>query len=294
MGLRMGKYKKWLGYVLFAAIVSGAFLYFCFPSEAVRQYVEGSATRFHPALALSVNGLQPAFPFGLKLENTDLGLSERPGISLFKADSLVVMPSIRVLTLRRPAIRFDCRAYGGNIQGVIALKTFSLGGPIESDIQITGVHLGQHQFLKEWFKRELTGEMSGTVTYSGSQDSFIRGSGKGDFSIANGSVQLSQPFLGVESVDFQRIDAQMVLEKQRISLARFDFKGKLMEGNASGSIHLNPNLPKSRLDLKVTVKALGDKAGLFDAVKFLGQRFKEGIFEITIGGTFDQPQINFI
>ncbi len=294
----MAKYKKWLGYVLFAAIVCGAFLYFFFPSEAVRQYLEGSASRLDLGLVLRVGRVQPALPLGLKLENTDVSLKETPGISLFKANSFVVLPSLRALTLRRPAFGFDCKAYGGNIEGVIALKTFNLDGPFQSDVEISGVQLGQHEFLKQWLKRDLSGAMSGNVTYSGSRDNLIGGSGRGNFSIANGSLKLSQPFLGMESVDFQRVDVQMVLEKQRISVERCDFAGKQMEGNMSGSILLNSNLADSRLNLKVAVKPLsdfpGDKGGgLLDVVKLLGQSFSKGTYKITIRGTFAQPQVNF-
>lgn len=294
----MAKYRKWLGYILFSVIVGGIFLYCCFPSKALREYLEGSAGRFDPQLALRIHRIRPMLPFGLKLVNTEVTLKEKPRISLFKADSFVVMPSLRVLMLRGSAFSFDCSAYGGKIQGVIAFKTYSLGGPFVSDIQITGVRLGEYPFLRELLKRELTGAMSGTVTYTCSQGNFLQGSGKGDLSVSNGSVRFARPFWGVESVDFQRLDAQIVLEKQRISLARFDFKGKQMEGKVSGTIHLNPNLPKSSLDLTVAVKSFPsffrDKAGFFDAAKLFVERLKDGNFKITIRGTVAQPRINFI
>ncbi len=294
----MAKYKKWLGYVLFAAIASGAFLYICFPSEAVRQYLEGSASRLDPALALKIHGVQLAFPFGLKLEDTQLDLNKSPGISLFKADRFVIMPSIRVLTQRRPAIRFGCSAYGGDIQGVIAVKTFDLAGPIEADLQISGIHLGQYPLLAQWLKRQLTGAISGTFNYSGTRDNLIRGSGKADFSIEEGGVQLDPPFWGIKSVDFYRVDTVMVLEKQSISLNRFDFKGKQVDANASGSIHLNPNLAQSTLNLTVTAKLLSsflsDKAALFDAVSLFKQGLKKGGFKFTIRGTFAKPRLKLI
>jgi type II secretion system protein N len=294
----MGKYKKWLVYTLFAATVSGFSLYFCFPSEMVRQYLEGSASRVDPTVILRIQRVQPFLPLGLKLERTDLSLKEGLGISLFKADSFVVMPSIRTLVRRTPVLRFKCKAYEGSINGIIALETFNWAGPFESDLEIAGVRLGQYPLLREWLNRELTGAMSGTVTYRGSPNDFIKGSGKGDFFIVNGSIRLSQPFLGMESVHFQRVNARVVLEKQRISLARFDFKGKQMEGEASGSIQLSPILPKSKLNLKVAVKPFSgffrDNEGLSDMVKLLGNPLKEGNLTITLGGTLAHPQISFI
>jgi len=102
----------------------------------------------------------------------------------------------------------------------------------------------------------------------------------------------------VESVSFHRIDVEMVLEKQYISLTRFDFEGKEVEGEASGTVHLNPHFPRSTLDLSVAVKTastfLTDEGGLFGAGTFLGKRLQQGDFKIHIRGTVAQPRIDFI
>ncbi|MBN1843601.1 MAG: type II secretion system protein GspN [Deltaproteobacteria bacterium] len=294
----MRKYRKLVGYGLFAAIVSALSLFFCFPSEAVRQYLEGSAYNVDPAFALKINGVRPVLPFGLELQKADLSRKDQPGISLFKADSFVLRPSTRILVLKRPALRFDCRTYGGRIRGVIAFKTFTLGGPFQSDMEMTGIRLGQYPLLKERLKRECTGVLSGTVTYAGNRESLLQGSGKGDLSIINGSLKFSQPFLGVESMDFERMEIRMVLENQKISVAHFDCKGKQLEGTASGTIHLNTIIPRSSLNLKVAVKPVtdvsGNNGGLFDLAKLLGQRSKDGVFNIGIRGTIAKPRINFI
>jgi type II secretion system protein N len=163
---------------------------------------------------------------------------------------------------------------------------------------MTDVRLGQYPYFRDWLKRELTGTVSGSVTYTGKPGSFPQGSGQGDFSILDGSVRLAQPFLGVESVSFHRIDVEMVLEKQYISLTRFDFEGKEVEGQASGTVHLNPRFPRSTLDLSVAVKTastfLTDEGGLFGAGTFLGKRLQQGDFKIHIRGTVAQPRIDFI
>jgi type II secretion system protein N len=297
-GKKIGRYGTWLGYVLFAAAVGGMFLYFCFPSDAVREYLEGSASRFSPPLALRLHNVRPAFPFGLKFEDADLGFKEAPGIPLFKADSFVLMPSMRILALRGPAFRFACAAYGGKIQGVIVFKAFSLEGPFQSDVAMTDVRLGQYPYFRDWLKRELTGTVSGSVTYTGKPGTFPQGTGQGDLSILNGSVQLAQPFLGVESISFHRIDVEMVLEKEHISLTRFDFEGKEVKGKASGTVHLNPHFSRSTLDLRVALKTssafLPGEGGLVGAATFLGQGLRDGNLSISIRGTVAQPRISFI
>ncbi len=274
--------RKWIGYLLFAVALIGFFLYFCFPSEALRGYLEGSAARFAPGLALSVHSVQPALPFGLKLENTDLGLRKSPQVAIFKADRLLVMPSMRTLALGKPAFRFDCEAYGGKIEGVLAFNKFSWEGPVHSDVKINGLHLGQYPCLQRWLQGEVTGAMSGTLIYVGVPEDLIHGSGEGNLSILNGSFRFVQPFLGMESVAFHRLDAQMVLEEQKISLTSLNFDGKQVKGTASGNIYLQPKIAESSLDLKVALKG-------FSA--FLKQK---GDYTIAIRGTFDQPKISFM
>jgi len=292
----MANHKKWAGYLLFATVVAGLFMYFCFPSQAVSNYLEGSATRFAPALAVRVEGIRPALPFGLQLENTSLSLKERPHIPLFTAHTFEIMPSMGTLTLRRPAFRFDCGAYGGRIEGVIAFETFLLKGPVQSDIEIRSVRLDQYPRLKEWFYGDLGGLMNGTIAYACNPGDFINGTGQGDFSISEGTVRFVQPFLGMESVRLDRIEARMLLDNQMLSLDRCDFKGEQIRGKASGTIYLKNPIGGSRLDLTVTLEEFslpGDSGGFFDVARLVGQGNKGGDFSIDIRGTVDEPRISF-
>ncbi len=86
----------------------------------------------------------------------------------------------------------------------------------------------------------------------------------------------------MESIHFGRIDAQMVMERQRISLVRFDFSGEEIEGSVSGDINLAPNLANSKLDLTVEVK------------EFSSMLQNRGDFRISITGTVAQPLVSFI
>ncbi|MDY6986536.1 MAG: type II secretion system protein GspN [Thermodesulfobacteriota bacterium] len=293
----MANKKKWVGYALFVVILSGFFLYLSFPSDTICRYFQRVAIRFAPTVALSVDRVRPAFPFGLKLEDTDVRLRERPSTPVFTADTFVIMPSMQALRLRKPAFHFDCQGvYGGEMQGVVAFKTFSLAGPLQSDIEIRRIQLGRYPHLNKWLNIGLTGVMSGNVLYACTQGDFLNGSGKGDVSILDSRVQFLQPFLGMESVHFERIDARMALEKKRISLETCDFMGEQLQGKASGTIDLRQRVDQSTLDLTVTLEAfsaLSDDPGLFDVVGLFGQGMYGGNLTIFIRGTVSQPRISF-
>ncbi|MDY6986739.1 MAG: type II secretion system protein GspN [Thermodesulfobacteriota bacterium] len=293
----MANKKKWVGYALFVIILSGFFLYLSFPSDTIGRYLQGVATRVAPAVALRVDTVRPAFPFGLKLQDTDVRLRERPGTPLFVADTFVIMPSVQALRIRKPAFRFHCEGvYGGEIQGVVAFETFSLAGPLQSDIEIRSVQLGQYPHIDQWLNVGLTGVMSGTLLYAFTQGDFLSGPGEGNLSIVDSSVRFAQPFLGMQSVHFDRIDATMALDNQRISLETCDFMGEQLQGKASGTIDLKQSVEQSTLDLTVTLEAfsaLSDDPGLFDVVGLFGQGMYEGNLTIFIRGTLSQPRISF-
>jgi type II secretion system protein N len=296
-GYKMTKKKKWCGYALFVVLLSGLFLYLSFPSDTACRYLQGLVTRFAPAVAFTAHKVRPAFPFGLKLEEADLRLIDRPHTPLFVADTFVIMPSLQAFKLRRPAFRFDCQGvYGGEMEGVLAFKTFDLAGDLHSDVEIRHVQLGRYPHLDDWLNVGLTGVVSGTLLYACTKGGFLSGSGHCDVSILDSHVRFAQPFFGMESVHFDRIDARMTLEEQEVSLQMCRFMGEQLQGKASGTIDLKQTVDQSTLDLTVTLEAfsaLRDEPGLFDVVGLFGQGLHDGNLTILIRGTVSQPKISF-
>ncbi len=294
----MSKYKKLLGYTLFAVIMCCFFLYIFFPFETLRQFLESSITKISPELSLKIDSLRPALPFGLKLENTDLRHDSEPQIPFFEADVVLLVPSILTIIQRKPIIQFACGAYGGKLHGTFTSKTFSLKGPFESDIHITGVRLGQYPMLKEKLKRKCSGAMNGTITCKFGQEGLLEGSGKASFSIVNGKINFIQPFLGMEAVDFKRIDADIKLINRTIFLDELSFAGKQVEATGNGTVRLNRHFERSGLNITVQIKPLSDflgaNNGIFDAAQLFINQLKKDKFSLKIHGTIAQPRFNFI
>ena len=88
------KNKKWLGYILFTILLTTGLLYYCFPSDAFRNYLQATAERINSQYLLSVEKVSPTFPPGFSLRKTQLSLKINPDAGLFVADSLVIRPEI--------------------------------------------------------------------------------------------------------------------------------------------------------------------------------------------------------
>jgi type II secretion system protein N len=287
----------WLGYGIFGVLVVLVSLYICFPRKTAHRYLEALASRIEPGVVLKIEKIRPALPFGLRAERADLEYKNDPGNILFKADSFVIMPSLRTLTLRKPAVRFACEAYGGTITGVVTSGQYNFHGPYSSDIEVSGVQLGLYKALQEKLKRNCSGTMDGALTYDWTQGGFLRGEGQGKFSVVDGRIFFVEPFMDLQSMDFHRINVQMVLDGQQLIVNGFDLGGRQMDASASGTIYLDSVFDRSSLDLMVSVKPSADfltkKRALFDAVSFLTKRLEEGRFIVNVRGTLAQPRIVF-
>ena len=66
----ISNYKKWLGYLLFALILTVVLLYYRFPSDAVRDYLQAMAERANPRVVLSLERVKLSLPIGLKFVET--------------------------------------------------------------------------------------------------------------------------------------------------------------------------------------------------------------------------------
>jgi hypothetical protein len=94
MNQLISKNKKWMGYTIYCLILTAVFLYFLFPSEAIKACIQAKAQRIHPGIQVTSQRLSLSFPTGLKLFQTAVSLEEDPGHLLFKADRISLRPGL--------------------------------------------------------------------------------------------------------------------------------------------------------------------------------------------------------
>lgn len=293
----MSNDKKWLGYLLFGLILTVALLYYRFPSDALRDYIQSMALRTNPPLALSVDSLELSLPIGLKLLETQVSLKHMPDKVLVRADSLLIRPKVWSLFRGKPEYRFHCVAYKGDLVGSVYVEKDGTRDFIDTEIDLRNIHVADHAYLSQLIGRHVEGTLDGTVSYKGQRNPLADGSGQANLRLSQGRVELLQPFITLESIDFNEMEIEAGLEKQQINLSRLELKGQQLHGTLSGTITLKQELAESRLDLRGTIEPF---AGLFkgpggtgDTVQFFKQRLKGGAFPLVIQGTVGEPKIKF-
>jgi len=290
--------KKWLGYIFFTIVLTACLLYYCFPSDAFRNYLQATAERMNPQYFLSVEKVSPTFPPGLTLRKTRLSLKTNPDASLFMADSLVIRPEIWSFLKGRSGYRFNCLAYGGGINGYVHFSGNSIKAPFSTSLRLKDIHIDNYTAVSSMTGSDIKGIIGGIIKYSGQYDSYINGTGEAKLTISDGRVELLQPILSFESIGFEDIQMKMSLKNQKISVTHVELKGQKVRGSLSGTITLKKDILKSRLSLRGAIEFLagplkGSKRAV-NTIRLLRTRSKNGKLNFIVGGTFTSPRFRFI
>jgi type II secretion system protein N len=293
----LGKNKKWFSYLLFGVVVTLALLYYRFPSEAVQDYLQAKVERANPALDLSIRDVSPSLTFGLKLLQTQLSRKGSPDRVLFNAERLLLRPSIWAMLQGKRKFCFDGTAYDGALKGCLDFRENGSASPLDASIALKDIRIDKHEDLRGLIGRDIKGTLGGTLTYSGKNGMPIDGTGEADLRLSDGQVQLLQPILSLDTVDFDEVLIKLMLKNRRINLIRVELKGQNMRGTISGTIGLRRELFRSTLDLKGTIEPFADffksLGGTRDTVKLFSQRLKRGTLTFVIRGTLKDPRIKF-
>ncbi len=294
----ISEYRKWLGYILYALILTVVLLYYCFPSDAVRDYVQAKGDRANPPLTFSAGRIGPSIPIGLKFMKTEVSLQDAPNSLILKADRLWLKRPLWSLFLGKPQYSFHCIAYKGDVSGTVRFeKDQPQQGFIDMEMALKNIHVGNYPYLSHLIGRPIEGILGGTVSYRGKYSPMLDGSGEANLKLSDGRVELLQPFLTLESIDFDEMEIDMVFEKQGIRVTRLALKGQQLRGTLSGTVALKEEIAKSTLDLSGTIEPF---AALFknttdaqNTVAFLKERLNKGTLSFSIQGTLGKPKVQF-
>ncbi len=293
----ISKNKKWFGYIVYCIIVAVSLLYYRFPSDALRDYVQIRANNLNTPFFLSVDGLKPRPPFGLKLGQTEISLKDKPDIKLFRTNSLSIRPGAWSFLRGRGKYFFECLAYGGDLKGYVDFKKNSISAPFDTEIELKNIRIGTYKYQKYALDRYIDGILWGTIYYSGQYKNLTDGEGEANLTLQDGRVELLLPILALGSVEFNEVRIDMVLKKNKINLARFELKGPKLRGTLSGTIGLKMRFARSTLELRGAIQPFASffkgPEGASSAMRFFKQSLRKGALSFIIQGTLGEPKIKF-
>ncbi len=288
----ISKKKKYAGYTLYVLLLTLVCLYYRFPSEALAQYLRSFMEKGYPGYHLTIREVRPTLPLGVHISGAKVSSRARPDVPLFSASTASIRPEILSFLRGRSGYRFDCRAYGGRLEG--SVHRGDKDTAIASSMTFKNMRLEPFPPLAG---HTLTGTLNGTVTYEGQED-LSKGTGEADLTISEGRLELPQPILIFNTLDFSDLSVKLVLKNRKVNLARFEMKGKAVQGELSGTIALTGDLSQSRLNLRGTIEPLAsffqDRRGENNIIRRLTRRHKGGKISFLIYGTINDPKIRIM
>jgi len=287
------KTRKWIGYALYVVLLTPVLMFYQFPSEALRDYIQATAHSKNPNLLVTFKKVSLGFPLSLKFTGAECLIQGDPAETVFKTKETVVRPKIWSLFGKNPEFSFTCQAYDGTIAGLINIRKNSRETMFNSSFKFDNIHIEDGSPLPAFIKDYVTGVLKGALQYSGGDLFNPDGTGEASLTLSKGSVKLTKPVMDIKAIDFKEVLIKADLKDQNLNISDIDFKGDGLVGQASGAVNLKNPINKSRLDLKVTIEPtaafIQKLTNGNDAVLLLKQSSKKGKVSFTLKGTIEEP-----
>jgi type II secretion system protein N len=280
--------KKTFAYILYIVTVTLIFLYYLFPSAAVKTYMSHHVSLLWPQFQLTAEKIVPTAPPGLKLELPVLSRNQKV---IAGADYLKVIPAWLSLFSAEKKILIRGNAYDGALSGTVLLSELNTAPVLDLDMVFGGIQIGRIPGISAFITHEIKGEAAGKILYSGVGSP--AGQGRLEITATDCLLSLNPPFLEVQELSFNSIDAEAELVDRRIRISRFNVKGREVNLNATGTIVLRDPIDTSALNIEGRIlphpsfiRHLSDKvpAGLISEKTISG-----GGIPFRISGTVAHP-----
>lgn len=249
------------GYILAGIAMLLILLYLRFPGEALTDYVKAVAAARYPQASVSIDAIRPAIPPGLAVSGITVAFRDRPDATLH-ADSLTFRPGGLALMRGRLAILMAAEGYGGVMEGRVDFsRLFSLRGPLSAAASLRDIRVEKCAWLRDSLVRQVTGTLKGSLAFSGTAEALKNGTGTVDFTLTNGTFPLQESFLGIEKIDFTRVEGKASFRGGAIKITQLTLSGDKLRCSLKGNILIADDLQASQIDLNGTIEfpAQGNK-----------------------------------
>ncbi|MGD0278790.1 MAG: type II secretion system protein GspN [Smithella sp.] len=268
--------KKALWFTLYGIFITVVFLYLLFPSDIVRSKLE-EATNSSDFI-LKMETLRPSLPLGIKMKN--ITLSSSSANIYFQGNLLDLQFKPFSFFQKNKYIGLSGSAYGGGFSGSFGLVSFSkIYPPEEGNFKFQNIDLAKYTYFKTLMGREVTGKASGNWTHTFNNAAGRNLSGTITLFLTKGTYSLTEPFLGLNKIDFDRGEIHAQLKDGVIRLEKLQIFGPQIDCSLSGEIKLADDFKNSQLNLNGEM-AISDK--------------KNVKMKINISGTLVNPVFRYI
>jgi len=273
--------NKYLWLIIYAIGITGVFLYAFFPSELVRKQLEAATAS--AGIVLATGTLHPSLPLGIKLRDIKMFRVQKPVDIIFQGESLDLQVSPVSIFQKHKNFRFKGNAYSGSFDGSAGFFLLDQKH-MPSDARIDFSHLDLGRYSQTGFTfiplfKGITGLARGTAFYTREDATSRNPIGKISLYLSRGAYPLTEPFLGMNRIEYDSGEIQAQLKNDSVTLEKLEIFGARMNCSLKGDISLAERLEESRLNLKGVLE-ISDKS--------------KTRMNFTVGGTMARPTFRYI
>ncbi|HER62744.1 MAG TPA: type II secretion system protein GspN [Desulfobacteraceae bacterium] len=240
-----------LGYGVYTFAVLLLLLWFLFPAESVRVWLQAQLDRLNPALSWEIDELRVAWP--LSVVARDIQAKQIDGGDLLMdVNEVKFRPNIKGLTRVRQEwpVSYQVKFLDGAVNGVAALDRDQ--PKVKCSGEMKDLQIGGLEGIWQQMGRSGSGTLSGPFSYEGELPELLSGDLQADLIVKNGSIELLQPVMGLENLSFNQLTASLSLEDRVMTITGGEMDSNLFAADFGGTITLTDNLLGSGLDISGT------------------------------------------
>jgi len=271
-------------YTVYIIGITGFFLYYLFPSDTLKTYLEYRLSQTNPDITVTIDHVSPVIPPGINLH--DVGIVHQ-NKALVDLDNLKIMPGILSLFSDKSTVNFKGHVNAGTFSGRAELDDNSGGQKVKCDGRISGIQVQGIPALQRLPADKISGVLNGNFIYA---DDGPNRSLEGKLTLSQCRIELNEAVFNLKSLEFKDIDADLMLKNDTLTIKHTRAKGNQMDADLTGTIGLTG---KSALNLTVSVTphhlllAKIEKTLPMDFLR--NKKAGKAAISFNIDGTLDEP-----
>ena len=280
--------KRKLLYTAYFIGVTVFFLYYLFPSGAVKDYVAYKISQAIPGINVTIDRVSPVLPPGIKLHDVGIAHGRR---ALININSVKVVPGLLSFFSSNKTARFKGRLNAGDIDGWAEVVHRDGRRTEKIEGTLTGIQVQDIPALRHVIEHKISGSLNGDFKIAGTGPDR---SMTGKLILSNGRIDFDRPIFELSSLGFKNIDADLVINRGTLFIKSCRARGEQLDADISGSIALNQSSRGRVLSLKGSVTPhhglLTRLEGSVPAALLQQQRAGKKAISFTIGGSVESPE----
>lgn len=289
--IRTNNTGQWFLYFAYVVVAVVFFIYFLFPSEAVKKYISYSLGKAAPGLNVTIDQVKPAFPFCVRLYETKFYYLKK---ILFGIEQARTGTGLFPFFGSKNTFYFKGRAYDGDID-VNALNTKKdSANNFVIEAKLDGIRIKDIPAMRNLTEHTISGILGGQITWNNSSENVKSAVVK--FELSDFKLEFITPVFNVENLFFSKINIRSTLSNKKLDIQQCVLNGRQADGDVGGFVMLREPLCESNLSLSGTIKPhplfLAKLDKKISAIFLLNKKPGAGSISFQIGGTIEKPEFS--